>query len=142
MRFVGQAFEVPVEINNEELEKLDETLLMKLFNDAHHRVFSFGDAGLSKAEIVSFRVGASAPQPQVPPLTFTGQGEGNTNEAAVFDRGEWRDYKILTRSDFKLNEVIEGPLMIEDENATVFVPVGWNALRDKFDNIVIEKGEG
>jgi N-methylhydantoinase A len=140
MRFVGQAFEVAVDLSNEDLAELDKKLLMKRFNDAHHRVFSFGDAGLSQAEIVSFRLGASAPQPQIPPLTFAGGEDGDANEAAVFDQGKWLDHRLLTRSGFKVDSVIDGPLLIEDENATVFVPLGWGACRDSFDNIVIEKG--
>ncbi len=141
MRFVGQAFEVPVELDQKQLRDLSQTLLMNLFNTAHHRVFSFGEAGISKAEIVSFRLGASAPQPQVPPLTFTNKKNSKPATSRVFDDGRWQNYKLLTRDDFAIAIPIQGPLLIEDENATVFVPSDWQATRDEFDNIVIEQDE-
>ncbi len=139
MRFVGQAFEVAVDLSQEDLDAMTTELLMRRFNDAHHRVFSFGDAGLSNAEIVSFRLGASTPQAQVPPLTYTGDGHKERRMAPVFDRGVWQDYALMTRGDFDLANKVSGPLLVEDENATVFVPTGWTTIRDQYDNLIIER---
>ncbi|MDP7549174.1 MAG: hydantoinase/oxoprolinase family protein, partial [Alphaproteobacteria bacterium] len=68
MRFIGQAFEITVDIDGEALPNLDADKLLDLFNEAHNRVFAFGESGLNRAEIVSFRLGASAPPEVLPAL--------------------------------------------------------------------------
>ena len=58
MRFVGQAFEVGVEIPAERLGSLDAAYLAELFADAHHRTFMHGATLDRPVEIVTLRVGA------------------------------------------------------------------------------------
>ena len=61
MRFVGQAFEVGIEIPADKLSSLDARYLSGLFADAHHRTFMHG-ANLDRpVEIVTLRVGATLP---------------------------------------------------------------------------------
>ena len=61
MRFVGQAFEVGVEVPAARLGSLDAAYLAGLFADAHHRTFMHG-ANLDRpVEIVTLRVGATLP---------------------------------------------------------------------------------
>jgi len=137
MRFVGQAFEVPVALDEAELETLTSERLLALFNEAHHRVFAFGESGLHRAEIVSFRLGASAPPDQVPSLS---EGEGAaaaSGRTRVFDQGQWRDCLLATRGGLRGGAAVAGPALIEDETSTIFVPEGWRAEVDPQDNIVI-----
>ena len=61
MRFVGQAFEVGVEIPAERLGSLDAAYLAELFADAHHRTFMHGATLDRPVEIVTLRVGATLP---------------------------------------------------------------------------------
>ncbi len=139
MRFVGQAFEVAVAFSAEDIENLDRDLLMSRFDDAHHRVFAFGESGLSKAEIVSFRLGAAAPQGGVPPLSYAGGAGDGAGMTKVFDRGAWQDFGLKTRGDIANDENVAGPLLIEDEHATIFVPAGWRVRRDDHDNLILRQ---
>ena len=43
MRYIGQAFEVPVALGEDEIATLDEASLRERFNEAHHRIFEFDD---------------------------------------------------------------------------------------------------
>src|SRR5262249_57721629 len=61
MRFVGQAFEVGVEIPAERLASLDAKYLAELFANAHHRTFMHGATLDRPVEIVTLRVGATLP---------------------------------------------------------------------------------
>ena len=61
MRFVGQAFEVGVEIPAGRLASLDAAYLAELFADAHHRTFMHGATLDRPVEIVTLRVGATLP---------------------------------------------------------------------------------
>ena len=141
MRFVGQAFEVPVPLSAADLESLDQDRLMKLFDAAHHRVFAFGEAGLSRAEIVSFRLGASAPQEQAPTLSDAGGPAAGPETAQVYDQGAWHQFALKTRAGCPSGESVSGPLLVEDENATILVPAGWSVRRDGQDNLILRNGE-
>ena len=61
MRFVGQAFEVGVEIPADRIAALDATYIAELFADAHHRTFMHGATLDRPVEIVTLRVGATLP---------------------------------------------------------------------------------
>ena len=139
MRFIGQAFEITVDIDGGELASLDADGLLALFNEAHNRVFSFGESGLHRAEIVSFRLGASAP-PDVVPALNEGIGDAVLRAAhKIFDQGEWRDCLLLSRAAIGAEASgIPGPALVEDGTSTIFVPQGWTATVDKQDNILLK----
>ncbi|MFP6695635.1 MAG: hydantoinase/oxoprolinase family protein [Alphaproteobacteria bacterium] len=139
MRFIGQAFEITVDIDGGELAGLDADGLLALFNEAHNRVFSFGESGLHRAEIVSFRLGASAP-PDVVPALNEGIGDAVLRAAhKIFDQGEWRDCLLLSRAAIGAEASgIPGPALVEDGTSTIFVPQDWTATVDKQDNILLK----
>ncbi|MFP6707699.1 MAG: hydantoinase/oxoprolinase family protein [Alphaproteobacteria bacterium] len=139
MRFIGQAFEITVDIDGGELADLEADGLLALFNEAHNRVFSFGESGLHRAEIVSFRLGASAP-PDVVPVLNEGIGDAVLRAAhKIFDQGEWRDCLLLSRAAIGAEASgIPGLALVEDGTSTIFVPQGWTATVDKQDNILLK----
>ena len=57
MRFVGQAFEIPVEIEGGDLAGLTSAGLAELFGAAHRRVYLHGGEAGRQAEIVALRFG-------------------------------------------------------------------------------------
>ena len=139
MRFIGQAFEITVDIDGDALPKLTADELLDLFNEAHNRVFAFGESGLNRAEIVSFRLGASAP-PEVVPALNEGMDETVVrSESQVFDRGEWRKCLLVSRAAIALEAGgIPGPALVEDGTSTIFVPHDWTATVDDQDNILLK----
>ena len=139
MRFIGQAFEITVDIDGETLSNLAADDLLELFNEAHNRVFSFGESGMHRAEIVSFRLGASAPPEVVPALNEGIGDEVVRGQTKIFDRGEWRDCELLSRAAIAAEAAgIPGPALVEDGTSTIFVPHGWTATVDDQDNIILQ----
>ena len=140
MRFIGQAFEITVDIEGHTLADLDADGLLALFNEAHNRVFSFGESGLHRAEIVSFRLGASVPPDLVPALN-KGIGDHVTRgQARIFDQGKWRDCLLLSRAAIRDEIVgISGPALVEDGTSTIYVPHSWSATVDDQDNILLNQ---
>ena len=140
MRFIGQAFEITVDIEGHILADLDADGLLALFNKAHNRVFSFGESGLHRAEIVSFRLGASVPPDLVPALN-KGIGDHVTRgQARIFDQGKWRDCLLLSRAAIRDEIVgISGPALVEDGTSTIYVPHSWSATVDDQDNILLNQ---
>jgi len=140
MRFVGQAFEVPVPIPVETLADLTTRELFDRFRDAHHRVFEFGESGHDRAEIVSFRLGAAAAPDAIPPLAGTAEPPaGAASVIALFDRGEEISCRLLARPAFPLSEPLSGPILVDDVTATIYVPRGWLAERDRHDNLILRR---
>ena len=139
MRFIGQAFEITVDIDGHVLPNMGADDLLDLFNEAHNRVFAFGESGLNRAEIVSFRLGASASPEVVPALN---EGIANTvvrSESQVFDRGQWRECLLVSRAAIAGEAGgIAGPALVEDGTSTIFVPQDWTATVDGQDNILLK----
>ncbi len=139
MRYVGQAFEVPVELDEDALAGLTADSLLAAFNAAHHRVFEFGDAGGNNAEIVSFRLGVAAAPGDVPSLAEEREAVA-TGETTVFDGGEALSCRLMARGDFG-GETLAGPLLVEDATSTIYVPKGWRADVDACDNLIMRREE-
>ena len=129
MRYVGQAFEVPIPLSEDEIARLDAGLLRERFNEAHHRIFEFDDSRTNRPEIVSFRLGIASPPPAVPALVGTDDSP-HAADVTLFDGGERRKARRLNRGALLDVGVSEGPLLIADETSTAYVPPGWRARVD------------
>ena len=138
MRYVGQAFEVPIQLGEDEIARLDAAHLRERFNEAHHRIFEFDDSRTNRPEIVSFRLGIASPPPAVPALGAT---EDAPHVAAVtlFDGGARRQARRLNRSALLDAGGGEGPLLIADSTSTAYVPPGWRAHMDAHHNVILTR---
>ena len=136
MRYVGQAFEVPIEIDAEQLNVLTEEQLVALFDTAHHRLFDFDEASHNRVEIVSFRLGAAVAPGAIPMLRdeSTPTAPGRTR---IFDQGREIECDLATRSS--LSEGGAGPILIEDETSTLYIPEGWYFEVDQHHNLIAHK---
>ena len=139
MRYLGQAFEVPVSLSGHALERLRADDLAALFGEAHRRIFEFAKPHGDPVEVVSFRVGVKAPPP---PMPATGRpqptGVDERCRTVLTERGETLHAGLATRATLG-PAAICGPLLIDDGSATVYVPPGWTAARDGNDNVVLRK---
>ena len=106
-------------------------------------MFEFGESGHERAEIVSFRLGAAAPSGAVPSLADGSEGAGRDGTASreraltILDRGKDTVCRLLTRRAFPEALVVEGPVLVDDVTATIYIPPGWSAERDRHDNLVL-----
>jgi N-methylhydantoinase A len=139
MRYVGQAFEVTVDLTPEELERMDGKLLFDAFDAAHHRVFEFGASPHSRAEIVSFRLGAAVPAESVPAFRESETPLPDAAESTVFDRGEQVTCRLITRTAFRDEGRLSGPALVEDNTSTIYLPRGWTGRIDEYDNLILER---
>ena len=150
MRYVGQAFEIQVPLDAAALDSLTTQELAARFAEAHIRLFGFGGAEFGPCEIVSFRIGALAPPSQMPALreedtVIRGADTKIFDDGAdtkIFDDGAWRDCALRGRTDIRAASELAGPLLIEDATSTAYVPQGWRASVDSYDNLIIRQEEG
>ena len=136
MRYVGQAFEVPVTLDEDEIASLDAAFLRARFNEAHHRIFEFDDSRTNRPEIVSFRLGIASPPPSIPELAAT-DGAPRSDTVTIFDAGERRAARRVNRRALLDAGGGEGPLLIGDDTSTAYVPPGWRARVDAHHNVIL-----
>ena len=139
MRYLGQAFEVPVPLSDLDLDEMQAEDLVARFAEAHRRIFEFAKPHGDPVEVVSFRVGVKAPPPPMPAMRRRqANGAGERGRTVLTERGETLDAGLMTRAD--LGPVAAGgPLLVDDGSATVYVPPRWTAVRDENDNVILQQ---
>jgi N-methylhydantoinase A len=139
MRYVGQAFEVPVLFDEAELETLDAAGVHRRFGEAHQRVYFFGGEAAKPIEFVSFRLGVTAPLDSLPLLAETKGAEAPARAIRIFDGKAWSDAQLLHRMALKRRQAVAGPALLEDPTSTLYLPAGWTARSDDNDNTILER---
>jgi N-methylhydantoinase A len=139
MRFVGQAFEVPVPFEEAELETLDAAGVLQRFRETHQRVFFFGGEAAKPIEFVSFRLRVTAPLEAIPLLSQTKGAPTPGRPIQIFEDKAWRDARLLHRSALSQQTANAGPALIEDPTSTLYIPSGWTARLDANDNTILER---
>ncbi len=138
MRYVGQAFEIPVAVDLGTIADLPESELQAAFEEAHRQVFEFDKGHGGLCEIITLRVGVAVP-PAAMPSVKPSQGTAQEPETIrLFERGRWLDCPCLQRQDV---DQAEGPLLIEDGTSTIFLPPGWSASSDAAGNLILERDD-
>ena len=141
MRFVGQAFELGVELDPGRLDSLTAEELRDGFEQAHHRMFFHGIGGSRPVEIVSFRVGATYPVEEIPQMNGAGTAETEAADRPIFDGGRWIDYGHIPDGALTPGMAIDRPTVIEGATATTLVPSGWRAELEASGNLVMRRSK-
>ena len=141
MRYVGQAFEVPVKLTETDVCNISLALLQKRFAEAHHKIFEFSKPEGDPVEIISIRVGAGEKTPE---LAVEHDNEDTNNDPKItkvdiVERGILSETTNLSRADLT-GRTVSGPVLVQDQNSTVYVPFGWQVRLDDYYNIVLKRG--
>jgi N-methylhydantoinase A len=139
MRYVGQAFEVPVLFEETELQGLSAADVHNRFGEAHQRVYFFGGEAAKPIEFVSFRLGVTAPIETLPLLAPSKVSQGPPRPIQIFDGKAWRDARLLPRQALGREKRVSGPALLEDATSTLYLPAEWTARCDENDNTILER---
>ena len=139
MRFVGQAFEIPVDIDPESLPELGVADLAERFDAAHRRVYMHGGEAGRRIEMVGLRCGIRSPQPPLAsfrerPTTIRGPLE---TPIRIGDRTIVA--RLHAASALVCGQRIAGPASIEGYSSSTWVPPGWIAVADEAGNILMRR---
>lgn len=139
MRFVGQAFEVPVELDAKTLATLDAQTLEALFQEAHHSIFLHCGTAGQKVEVVSFRLTVTLPIDSLP--AFREKPSKMERPAHTpFDTGHGtREAALHASAELPLGQAVQGLALIEGYSSTIYLPDGWSVTRDGDDNLTLER---
>ncbi|WP_027506514.1 hydantoinase/oxoprolinase family protein [Rhodococcus sp. UNC23MFCrub1.1] len=130
LRYQGQGFEIPVDLDASALESGDLlSTLGTAFDTEHERLFSF--LLKNEREVINLRVTVSGPRPDV---AFQPLEEGGADPSAalvstndVWMDGEYAKAGIYDRAKLLAGNVVEGPAVITEMDSTTLVLSGHAA---------------
>jgi len=141
LRYVGQAFEVRVDVP---AGPLSPATVLAAFHDAHERLYGYcyRDQPRHCVEWVNLRVSGVGrlARPVLPTLAPAAGGADHARSGTrwvCFD--EWADTPIYWRPDLAAGDVVQGPAVIEEYGATVPLHPGFAATVDGFGNLVVRR---
>jgi N-methylhydantoinase A len=139
VRYLGQAFEVPLSITPEQLRTYGLEGIRARFDDEHRRLFTFNMD--TPHEIVNLRAVALGVEAHLPAAELP-RGNGNPAAAKIADHDMWMDGAmrqgaIFDRSKLLQGDTIPGPAIVVEMDSTTLVEIGCVATVDAFGNILI-----
>ena len=139
VRYAGQAFEVPLTITPDVLERDGVAGILKRFDEEHLRLFTFNMD--TPHEIVNLRAVALGQALDLPAAELP-KGDGSPAAAKMRDHVLWMDGKeqaavIYDRSKLRQGDVFPGPAIVVEMDSTTLIETGCVAIVDKVGNILI-----
>ena len=140
MRFLGQAFEIPVPIEDSALPGLTATALAERFTAAHRRVYLHGGEPGRRAEIVSLRFTVRKRLDSLPEVRERAAGIARPATTPVHAAdGRTLAARVLDAARLASGDSIQGPALVEGYSSTTWVPAGWRARRDEAGNLLLRR---
>ncbi len=143
-RYVGQNFELIVPVPSEASGASALAVLRAGFDAAHRRFYGY-DQKEKELELVTFRLRASMPGPEVDlrraaaaPRTGSLRPEGRRD--AIFAAGEKPvACPIFRRAELSPGDELEGPAIVEQMDTTTLLPPDFKATVDAFGNLFLTR---
>ena len=140
LRYAGQAFEVPMPVDRAEVAAgRGLAALEAAFHAAHQRLFTFSMD--TETELVNLRAVALGAALHLPALPLA-QGDGNPIAAKLRDHQMWvdggfRPAVVYDRARLRAGDVIAGPAIVTEMDATTVILADCAGTVDGFGNILI-----
>jgi len=144
MRYVGQSYELKIEIPDRDLVPEDEKELNSAFFREHERAYGYA-AITEPTEVVNLRMTAAGAirRPELRQLNFGG------TDGAIAVKGERQVYfselggmlscKVYDRYKLDCGNQIKGPAIVEEIDATTVIHPGYFANVDRYGNLLIQE---
>jgi N-methylhydantoinase A len=143
LRYHGQSFELSVIVPPGPLSASDVERLRGLFHASHERAYGYA-APDDPVELVNVRLAAVGvtPKPRREPLPDGGRSAAAavTGQRDVWfaETGGFRPTVVLDRARLLRGNVIEGPAIVQERDASTLVHPGWAATVDEHANLVLQ----
>ncbi len=143
MRYAGQNYELPIAVPEGAIGTATLEALAAGFDAAHRRMYGFVAEG-ETVQVVTLRVEAAG---VVPKARFSaGAVEGADASGAVVARravwlpeaGGWADCAVYDREKLRAGNVLMGPAIVEQMDATTVVLPGMRAAVEPYGNLILE----
>ncbi len=131
MRYTGQGWEIPIALTEKQVMNPDAATFQARFEEDYTKLFGRPVAGMD-VEITVWSVNATTPPEEVAPVVPT---SGKTQAEAsgsrrLFDpvSAAYLDARIVPRAGMITGQSVEGPAAITEDETTVIVPTGREAV--------------
>jgi N-methylhydantoinase A len=143
MRYSGQGWEIPIELNEQQAMKPDMETFQRLFETDYINLFGRAVQGMD-VEITVWAVNATTPAQKVNQITQVSATTAATATGSrdIFDAasGAMLDAQIINRDNLKSGQTITGPAAITERETTIILPASRNAIRQPDGTIDIITG--
>src|SRR5262249_40342567 len=142
LRYHGQSFELSVTVSPGPLATADIDRLRAEFHASHERAYGYA-APDDPVELVNVRLAAVGvtPKPRRAPLPDGGRSAAAAvkghRDVWFAEANGFRDTVVLDRAKLERGNVIDGPAIIEEHDASTLVHPGWAAAVDEHGNLVL-----
>ena len=139
LRYVGQAYELTVPTASHDLQTEDLVDLDRTFQHEHERTYGYRPAD-EPVELVNLRITARGKSDQRRPDNPSGPNrtaKAGSREAYFGSEYGTVETPTITRFDIG-SDVMRGPFIIEEYDATVVVPPECIARLDEWNNVIID----
>ncbi|MDH3742843.1 MAG: hydantoinase/oxoprolinase family protein, partial [Hyphomicrobiales bacterium] len=131
VRYVGQGWEIPVELSEANTLSPDTGELLGLFEKQYEILFGRTVEGLD-VEVTSWSINAATPVEAAEPVSASSAGEGAKADGTrqLFDpaAGGYVEAKVVDRTSMAAGHHVEGPAIITEAETTIIVPSGFTAI--------------
>ncbi|MGB7244456.1 MAG: hydantoinase/oxoprolinase family protein [Sulfitobacter sp.] len=131
MRYIGQGWEIPVTLNNDQAMNPDVAAYADLFSTEYAKLFGRTVAGLD-VEITVWSVNATTrPQRVAAATEMTATQAAVVNDTRqIFDAAQTKfvDAATLSRQQLAPGDQVFGPAAITEDETTIIVPAGRSAI--------------
>ena len=146
MHYLGQTHTVAVPLPvtfGEDGTGITEATIRAAFDRTYEAAFSRLLPGIP-TRIVSLRTAAVGRRPAFDLTAFAPGADASLDKAGkgtrpVFHGGEWHDAKVLSRLDLPAGSVIDGPAVLEQPDATIYIDPDLAGRVDGLGNLVVER---
>ena len=139
LRYEGQAHELAVPVASGPDGMPDTGAMAAAFGDEHERTYGHR-ADAEAVESVTLRAVATVAVEKPAPQPKSGEGAAAGARPAFFGAPAGRQTVPVVAREGLTAAPRNGPLIVEEYDATCVVPPGWTARLDAAQNIVLEKG--
>ncbi len=141
LRYFGQAYEVRVDVPGGPLTRAVVETVARRFHDEHQRLYGydFRDDPRQEVEWVNLRVTGVGPirKPELRPVPTGSGASGAVTGRRRVCCDDWVEADVYDRSRLGAGDTIVGPAVVEEFSSTVPIHPGFEAVVDRFGNLVL-----
>ncbi|HEX3721280.1 MAG TPA: hydantoinase/oxoprolinase family protein, partial [Nitrolancea sp.] len=141
MRYVGQNYELSIELPARALDASDLPAILTAFHHAHDQAYGYA-AEDEPAQFVTLRLEATGRVPKPEPRRIRHGGQATdalagTRRTFLPETGGWNDVPLFDRTSLPAGAEFDGPAIVEQMDSTTLILPGQQASVDDFGNLIL-----
>jgi N-methylhydantoinase A len=138
LRYFGQNYEIQIRLPGSDLLQEQIPAILDAFHRQHETLYGFASPR-ERVQIVNIKAKATGllDLPAIPTLAPRAPGQPIARRMVVFERGRALETPVFARTSLAAEQVIQGPAIIDQLDATTLIFPGDRVDVDRFGNLLI-----